>query len=226
MLKSILLSSMLVGSLFASNARADLLRFATGYSSQAATAGNPGLVSGAAFAPITTYSLTAFELTITERTRIDQFAFVGNTPTPTLFPFSVMVHSSLAAFSANPLGADVYGATVWTINSQEAFGAGGGAGGMAWDYFTLVNPPGLDIVLDPGTYAITIYRDANWRFADSDIDLGTDWLASDGIPGVFAWEQFRPSGTAAIDVYGTVGPAPGAAALLMFGFAAATRRRR
>jgi hypothetical protein len=185
------------------HAGAGLLRFATGYPSQAATAGNPGLVSGWQSPPVLTYAITAFELTVTQQTRIDQFACVGNTPTPQLHPFRVIVHSSLAAFAANPLNGNIYSSTAWNINSQQPFGAGAGALGMAWNYYTLVNPPGADIVLNPGTYAITIYRDNNWRFADSDIDLGTDWAATNSFPGqIFPWESGAPSGTAAIDVYG------------------------
>jgi hypothetical protein len=185
------------------HAGAGVLRFATGYPSQSATAGNPGLGSGWQPPPVLTYSLTAFELSVTQQTRIDQFALVGNTLFPQLQDFRVIVHSSLAAFTANPLNGDVYSSTVWNINSQQPFGAGAGALGMAWNYYTLVNPPGAEIILNPGTYAVTIYRDNTWRFADSDIDLGTDWAADSTLPGqLFAWQNFRPSGTAAIDVYG------------------------
>jgi hypothetical protein len=154
---------------------------------------------------VVTYALTAFELNVTQQTRIDQFAVVGNTPTPQLHPFRVIVHSSLAAFAANPLNGNTYASTVWNIANQEPFGAGAGALGMAWNYYKIVPPPGREIVLDPGTYAITIYRDSNWRFADSDIDLGTDWQATNSFPGqIFAWQTARPSGTAAIDVYATL----------------------
>ncbi len=194
-----------VGSI-AGTASADILRSTTGYPSQAATAGNPGLGSGANLVPPGVgWTLTAFELTVTQRARIDRFAFVGNTPTPQLSQFYVVAHSSLAAFAANPLNGNTYTATVWNVASEEPFGAGAGAAGMAWNYYTLVHPPGREIVLDPGTYAITIYRDVNWRFADSDIDLGTDWAAASSFPNqLFAWQNFHPSGTAAIDVYATL----------------------
>jgi hypothetical protein len=221
--------------IFCGSTQAENIRFATGYPSLEATDGMAHINNFVDLGFIGNWAANVFQLNITRPASIEMVRGVGSQMAyqPVAwqdFGATLRVFSSLSAFEASPLSGDVVNANL-TLQSTEPFGFTD-FGGYP-NHLVNLNVQG-DVSLNPGTYwvAVEVQRGGLlWAWQESAINLGSAYQVLDVRPEPYhllnEFPDFYTTATPAIDLIGTVVPAPSAVSLLMAtGAVLGLRRRR
>jgi len=200
------LSILLLSIVLADNVVADTLRFASGYPSTTEVDDRPYIGGLVRTDFSTTWEITAVNLSLSERTRIDFVSGVGGFDGIGLPSSSghgwLSIYSSESAFGADNLDGDIYSEAI-VIDSEIAFSQASFPG---FANYHLVMRPGQDAVLPPGDYLVAVSMrllSDNWNWVVSTLDLGNDIVVDSSSTGTFGLDDFTDTGTIALDIFGT-----------------------